>query len=95
MSGRGSARKRKAVTPVSEPMSPDEGTGEDYHLKRQRNNVAVCKTRQKKRQEEQETNDKVNKLKEENEILERLGFIHLYFLSMLNYDLQKGGSYEK
>uniref|UniRef100_A0A914Z4D1 BZIP domain-containing protein n=1 Tax=Panagrolaimus superbus TaxID=310955 RepID=A0A914Z4D1_9BILA len=70
MSGRGSPRKRKAMTPVSEPLSPEED-GDDYQMKRQRNNVAVCKTRQKKRQEEQETNEKVNKLKEENEVLER------------------------
>uniref|UniRef100_A0AC35F750 BZIP domain-containing protein n=1 Tax=Panagrolaimus sp. PS1159 TaxID=55785 RepID=A0AC35F750_9BILA len=70
MSGRGTPRKRKAMTPASEPLSP-EGEGDDYQMKRQRNNVAVCKTRQKKRQEEQETNEKVNKLKEENEVLER------------------------
>lgn len=71
MGGRGGPRKRKAATSDSEPTSPIEGNPDDYTLKRQRNNVAVCKTRQKKRQEEHETNSKVNQLKVENETLER------------------------
>uniref|UniRef100_A0A7E4UL59 BZIP domain-containing protein n=1 Tax=Panagrellus redivivus TaxID=6233 RepID=A0A7E4UL59_PANRE len=70
MGGRGEPRKRKALTPVSESESLSEAP-EDYALKRHRNNAAVCKTRQKKRQEENETNSRVNQLREENEVLER------------------------
>ena len=70
MSGRGGPRKRKAAPSYSSaPDSP--ASVDDYALKRQKNNVAVCKTRQKKRQEEQDTNTRVNQLKMENESLER------------------------
>jgi len=44
---------------------------DDYALKRQRNNAAVNKTRQKKRQEELSTQRRVQQLKDENAVLER------------------------
>ena len=69
MNSRGGPRKRKAASYTSDPESPVNA--DDYTLKRQKNNVAVCKTRQKKRQEEQDTNSRVSQLKMENESLER------------------------
>lgn len=44
---------------------------DEYILKRQRNNAAVNKTRQKKRLEEMSTQSRVQKLRDENDILER------------------------
>jgi len=54
-------------------MENDEsGTNDDeYVQKRQRNNAAVNKTRQKKRQEEMDTAKKVQELRDENARLER------------------------
>lgn len=60
-------RKRPAAKSITPEPIPDE----DYALKRQRNNAAVNKTRQKKRQEEQQTQSRVQKLRDENTQLER------------------------
>lgn len=60
-------RKRPAAKSITPEPIPDE----DYALKRQRNNAAVNKTRQKKRQEEQHTQSRVQKLRDENTQLER------------------------
>uniref|UniRef100_A0A1I7WTT3 BZIP domain-containing protein n=1 Tax=Heterorhabditis bacteriophora TaxID=37862 RepID=A0A1I7WTT3_HETBA len=60
-----SGRKRGIV------QSPGVDKDETYLQKRQRNNEAVNRTRQKKRQEESETTQKVDELREENEQLER------------------------
>uniref|UniRef100_A0A0N5AUQ8 BZIP domain-containing protein n=1 Tax=Syphacia muris TaxID=451379 RepID=A0A0N5AUQ8_9BILA len=66
MAGRGGARKR---TVNSEKLIDDE-----YRLKRKRNNDAVNRTRQKKRQEENETSKRVEELRKENDQLERKVF---------------------
>jgi len=82
-STRNTARKRTA--PVASIAKDEEeiedidhslhGDGsqmdEEYIMKRQRNNAAVNKTRQKKRAEEQETSKRVYELREENTRLER------------------------
>lgn len=79
-------RKRKTATakqPEPQPdqfeMATDDGMDmnggeypdEEYAMKRQRNNAAVNKTRQKKRQEECDTVKRVKQLREENAALER------------------------
>jgi CCAAT/enhancer binding protein (C/EBP) gamma len=46
------------------------GKVEEYRVKRDRNNVAVRKSREKSRQKARETMEKVNRLKKENEDLE-------------------------
>jgi len=43
---------------------------DDYRVKRDRNNIAVRKSREKTRQKARETMEKVNRLKKENEDLE-------------------------
>ncbi|VDN23842.1 unnamed protein product [Gongylonema pulchrum] len=63
MSRRGGARKR--------PSDADKLSDEEYMLKRQRNNDAVNRTRQKKRQEEANTMVRVEELRKENADLER------------------------
>lgn len=49
----------------------NESFDDEYTMKRQRNNAAVNKTRQKKRQEEVDTVKRVQELREENLALER------------------------
>lgn len=44
---------------------------DEYALKRQRNNAAVSRTRQKKRMEQAHTSQRVKELREENAQLER------------------------
>ena len=44
--------------------------GEEYRVRRDRNNVAVRKSREKSRQTQRETMEKVRRLKQENEDLE-------------------------
>lgn len=56
----------KQNSPVESILQDDE-----YIMKRQRNNAAVNKTRQKKRQEEMNTQSRVQQLRDENERLER------------------------
>lgn len=53
--------------------SPEENIAQDdeYIMKRQRNNAAVNKTRQKKRLEEMSVQSRVQQLRDENELLER------------------------
>ncbi|VDM38843.1 unnamed protein product [Toxocara canis] len=63
MTGRGGARKRQ--------VNPELLSDEEYVLKRQRNNDAVNRTRQKKRQEETDTSMRVEELRNENTQLER------------------------
>ncbi|KAI1726107.1 basic region leucine zipper domain-containing protein [Ditylenchus destructor] len=58
--------------PGAQAQSDDNDSyDDDYAMKRQRNNAAVNKTRQKKRQEEQITQARVQELKDENTKLER------------------------
>lgn len=83
MSGKSRKRKNKRPDPppqfeVARPedgMSADEALPEEeYALKRQRNNVAVNKTRQKKKQEEFDTIKRVKQLREENAALEKYSY---------------------
>ncbi|CAD5215222.1 unnamed protein product [Bursaphelenchus okinawaensis] len=60
----------KPDRPSKRPAQSDV-SDDDYVMKRQRNNAAVNKTRQKKRQEEVETVKRVHELREENKNLER------------------------
>ncbi|CAI4230183.1 unnamed protein product [Auanema sp. JU1783] len=64
-----SGRKRSKAQ--SSTSSAEKEPDETYLQKRQRNNEAVNRTRQKKRQEETETTAKVEELRQENEQLER------------------------
>jgi cell division protein FtsB len=48
----------------------EDGSGQTYRKKRDKNNVAVKKSREKSRQKESETKERVSKLKKENEQLE-------------------------
>lgn len=52
-------------------LNDDECTDQEYALKRMRNNAAVNKTRQKKRQEEFDTVKRVQELRKENAALEK------------------------
>ncbi|MFH4975577.1 hypothetical protein AB6A40_002286 [Gnathostoma spinigerum] len=63
MTGRGGARKRTT--------DPEKLANEEYVQKRKRNNDAVNRTRQKKRQEECKTTKRVEELRAENAQLER------------------------
>uniref|UniRef100_A0A1I8A2K6 BZIP domain-containing protein n=1 Tax=Steinernema glaseri TaxID=37863 RepID=A0A1I8A2K6_9BILA len=89
MPGRGGARKRVAEVP------PEDG---DYQLKRQRNNAAVNKTRQKKRQEETDTAVRVDEMRKENAKLERkveslqreLQFLKEMFVAYANNNKKDG-----
>lgn len=69
----GGARKRliEADLTSNDDASYNITTTDEYALKRQRNNAAVNKTRQKKRQEEIDTQKRVQQLRNENEKLER------------------------
>lgn len=83
--GRTTPRKRSAGSkgamtfPNAATTAADQGRSspkndelpEDYALKRQRNNAAVNKTREKKRQQEVKTQQRVQELRNENERLER------------------------
>jgi len=61
-----SPRSKTAQT-NSEPKDDDEA----YRLKRDRNNMAVKKSRAKSRQKAKETSDKISQLREENSDLEQ------------------------
>ncbi|KAI6177191.1 BZIP domain-containing protein [Aphelenchoides bicaudatus] len=73
------ANKQPDTPPVQvETARSDDGVDdngeyehEEYAMKRQRNNAAVNKTRQKKRQEEFDTVKRVKQLREENAALEK------------------------
>lgn len=72
-----SSNRKRAITPaesVNSEQSTTNPDNPDYVMKRQRNNAAVNKTRQKKRKEEVETSKRVQELREENASLERFRF---------------------
>ncbi|XP_013391037.1 CCAAT/enhancer-binding protein gamma isoform X2 [Lingula anatina] len=61
--GGGKAKARR-------PRSYGERDSEEYKEKRERNNVAVKKSREKSRQKSKETQEKVSGLRAENKLLE-------------------------
>ena len=64
-------RKPSAGGPIrSKKRQPDKGT-EEYFDKRARNNVAVRKSRDKAKQKQKETEDRVQQLVDENETLQK------------------------
>ena len=66
-SSRGGAGKDRLKDSTSSDVDKDS---EDYRLRRERNNVAVKKSREKSREKAKITLDKVNQLKQENADLE-------------------------
>ncbi|KHN83877.1 Neuroguidin [Toxocara canis] len=95
MTGRGGARKRQ--------VNPELLSDEEYVLKRQRNNDAVNRTRQKKRQEETDTSMRVEELRNENTQLERkveglqkeLDFLKEMFVAYAANNRKKGTGSEE
>uniref|UniRef100_A0A914ZPH6 BZIP domain-containing protein n=1 Tax=Parascaris univalens TaxID=6257 RepID=A0A914ZPH6_PARUN len=95
MTGRGGARKRQ----VNSELINDE----EYVLKRQRNNDAVNRTRQKKRQEETDTSIRVEELRNENTQLEKkveglqkeLDFLKEMFVAYAANSRRKGSALDK
>ncbi|XP_039283207.1 CCAAT/enhancer-binding protein gamma isoform X2 [Nilaparvata lugens] len=86
--GRGTKRRGGGGS-QQQDMDYDNGSTDDYRQKRDRNNAAVKRSRVKSRQRTQETMDRVNRLKTENDQLEEkikllskeLGFLKDLFLA--------------
>uniref|UniRef100_A0AC35U1S4 BZIP domain-containing protein n=1 Tax=Rhabditophanes sp. KR3021 TaxID=114890 RepID=A0AC35U1S4_9BILA len=69
MPSKSGLRKRAATNP---PVEEEEDVlSEEYALKRHRNNVAVNKTREKRKAEMGETSEKMDKIRAENMALEK------------------------
>lgn len=60
----------KALPPSKMKKVPAEKDSEEYRLRRERNNLAVKKSRMRSKQKAVDTQQRVNELKEENERLE-------------------------
>ncbi|XP_056134725.1 CCAAT/enhancer-binding protein gamma [Lampris incognitus] len=65
-----SAGGGKAVPPSKMKKPPADKDSEEYRQRRERNNLAVKKSRMRSKQKAQDTQQRVNELKEENERLE-------------------------
>ncbi|XP_028665906.1 CCAAT/enhancer-binding protein gamma-like [Erpetoichthys calabaricus] len=63
-------RGGKAMPPSKAKKCTPEKDSEEYRQRRERNNLAVKKSRMKSKQKAQDTQQRVNELKEENERLE-------------------------
>ncbi|ELU14769.1 hypothetical protein CAPTEDRAFT_179985 [Capitella teleta] len=62
--------KKEGKAPKRKIEEQFEEVEDDYHVKRQRNNIAVRKSREKSRAKAQETQERVRLLKKENADLE-------------------------
>lgn len=60
----------KALPPSKMKKQPADKDSEEYRLRRERNNLAVKKSRMRSKQKAMDTQQRVNELKEENERLE-------------------------
>lgn len=60
----------KAIPPSKMKKSTSDKNSDDYRQRRERNNLAVKKSRMRSKQKAQDTQQRVNELKEENERLE-------------------------
>lgn len=60
----------KAPPPSKMKKQPADKDSEEYRLRRERNNLAVKKSRMRSKQKAMDTQQRVNELKEENERLE-------------------------
>lgn len=60
----------KALPPSRMKKQPADKDSEEYRLRRERNNLAVKKSRMRSKQKAMDTQQRVNELKEENERLE-------------------------
>ncbi|XP_071769792.1 CCAAT/enhancer-binding protein gamma [Centroberyx gerrardi] len=60
----------KAVPPSKMKKPPADKDSDEYRQRRERNNLAVKKSRMRSKQKAQDTQQRVNELKEENERLE-------------------------
>lgn len=86
---KGGTGKRRSEDRGSENNSGEEIGGEDYRRRRDRNNQAVKRSRVKSKLRTQQTLERVNQLKTENEMLEEkiriltkeLGFLKDLFLA--------------
>lgn len=68
--GPGGGGKAAAPSKQSKQSSPTDGNSDEDRQRRERNNMAVKKSRLKSKQKAQDTLQRVNQLKEENERLE-------------------------
>lgn len=68
--GPGGGGKAVAPSKQSKKSSPMDRNSDEYRQRRERNNMAVKKSRLKSKQKAQDTLQRVNQLKEENERLE-------------------------
>lgn len=87
-----------APRPKPSQIDSDEKDGDEaYRLKRDRNNLAVKKSREKSRQKARETGEKITQLRQENEDLEHQVKNLTNELAMLKNTLlrQVGGSIRK
>ncbi|XP_015223512.1 CCAAT/enhancer-binding protein gamma [Lepisosteus oculatus] len=60
----------KAMPPSKSKKSNPDKDSDEYRMRRERNNLAVKKSRMRSKQKAQDTQQRVNELKEENERLE-------------------------
>ncbi|KAJ8407900.1 hypothetical protein AAFF_G00269440 [Aldrovandia affinis] len=60
----------KAISPSKMKKTSQDKDSEEYRQRRERNNLAVKKSRMRSKQKAQDTQQRVNELKEENERLE-------------------------
>lgn len=83
------APKNKENSKRKKQMEEEEGDNEDYRKRRDRNNLAVKRSRVKSKLRTQQTLERVNQLKTENELLEEkikmltkeLGFLKDLFIA--------------